>query len=708
MANINALLDIMDKTFDGSTMPSMPGSSTFPITFPENIPVLVEVECTFNQGNDDWRYLYTVEGYIDQYTYNNQYPHLYVNLMGTFNGNAHSLGITCNNTSARFVGTSNEKRFQNGEKTTDYTQQVMSFSFQRSSDDTYTKNLRIRVVQSTIPVIFGDTSNVASQLYSDKPDTYFQTNQSPTALTVNQMPVISSGYNVEYTLNAKPVVVPEGRDFEISIQWTTSTWTSDSQPQITGQPNFQGLRGRITSGLVALYKIAGIDDAKLKYGIKSTAEFFGLQYSNDGYSWTDTNIIPYEFLYRKRENELGTFSYALSFANTDIPIWKNENDAQDYIDGELPIEEAENWPIISPQYPDPEVPGDPDAVTEFGEVGARSIFSQQYIVPLSVLYEIANTFYDTTTAGLWEDIKKGLEMYGDSPIEAIENLSYYPLDLSQVFPTMSQNYIYFGGYQMSFSQGSVNKIINPDGSKDLGSLFFHRINNNWLDFEPYCKLFANIPYCGEYQLDLSEYYEKELSVKYFIDTRTGSCCCCLLANGHLVDKFNGQMGVQMPIKLTDFSAYANSQINTLLGMGGQTMQNMGAVGQTASQAVTAGSGAALAGAGALAVGMGGVMGAKTVYGLAQNNINRYSKTKGGSTSMLNMYMPQMVTFTFERNIPDIPSNFYQMHGYPSNAGGNIGSFSGYLECDQVKLSMPGATESEKDKARALLMSGVFI
>lgn len=501
-------------------------------------------------------------------------------------------------------------------------------------------------------------------------------------------------------------IEPEGTEFEIINPWQHGTWT-EYGPQPDTPVSYRNVRGRITYGKIALYKI-GLVDGSLRMGISSNAIFSSLEYSTDGITYHPVDSFPFEWFYKVRENELGTFNYGLALSNGLIPEWKNKEDADDYVEGDKPIEDAENWDQISPNYPDPQLPGDPDNITEFGEVGARSIFSQQYIVPLAVLYEIANTFYDTTTAGLWDDIKKGLEMYGDSPIEAIENLSYYPLDLTQVFPGASQNHIYFGGYKLDLSQGSVYKIANPNGSKSLGSVLFKRINDNWMDFEPYCKLFVNIPYCGEYQLDLSEYYNKELSVEYFIDTRTGSCCCCLLANGHLVDKFNGQMGVQMPIKLTDFSAYANSQIQTLLGMGGQAAQNTSGIAAQAANGVAAGSGLAVAGAGALAVGMGGVLGAKTVYGLAQNNINRYTKTKGGSTSMLNMYMPQTICFTFERNIPDIPNNFYQMNGYPSNKCGRIGNFSGYLKCDTVKLNMPGATDTEMEKARGLLLAGVFI
>ena len=501
----------------------------------------------------------------------------------------------------------------------------------------------------------------------------------------------------------------DGREFEITNPWQHGTWTTRG-PAPDTPIAYRNVRGKIIGdGKVALYRI-GLDGGSLKMGVKIQAVFSALEYSTDGVTWQETDSFPFEYFYAPRIKELGTFNYGLALGNNQIPEWDDEEDADDFIDGVKPIEDANNWDILSPSYPDPKVPGTPDNVTQFGEVGARSIFSQQYVVPLAVMYEIANTFYDTTTAGLWDDIKKGLQMFGDSPIEAIENLSFYPCDLSAIFPGASQNYIYFGGYQMNLSAGSVYKIANPNGHKDLGSLVFNRIYNNWMDFEPYCKLFVSIPYCGEYQLDLSEYYGKTLAVKYFIDTRTGSCCCVLTANGHEVDRFNGQIACQMPIKLTDFSAYANSQINTLLGGGGQALSAGGNTAGAIANAAGTGavSSAIVAGAAGLGAGLLGITGAKTMYGLAQNNINRYNKTKGGSTSMLNMSMPQTVCFTFEMNKPDIPSNFYQLNGYPSNAGGRVGNFSGYLKCDSVKVSMPGATDAELEKAKALLLSGVYL
>lgn len=76
--------------------------------------------------------------------------------------------------------------------------------------------------------------------------------------------------------------------------------------------------------------------------------------------------------------------------------------------------------------------------------------------------------------------------------------------------------------------------------------------------------------------------------------------------------------------------------------------------------------------------------------------------------MINQYLNQKPRIIFEYQDLDIPNNFHQMNGGPSNYSGSVSSFTGYLEVDQVKLQMPGATQSEKEKARALLMGGVYI
>lgn len=508
-------------------------------------------------------------------------------------------------------------------------------------------------------------------------------------------------------------VSPDGQYFRLEVQWTTGTWTNDNQPTVVGQPYIQAVKGKITSGKFALYTIEGIDDGKLKYGIKNTATFYDLEYSTDGVNWTPTDAFPFEFIYRKRVNELGTFSYALSEWNTDVPMWDDEEDAQEYIDGTKDISESSNWSNISSQYPPSNYTGIDDDVTEMGEVFTRPFFSQQYICGVGALHEISNAFFDTDSGGITgivDDIIKGLRMYGQDVSQAVQGLMFFPIDLTQIFTNVqTQNYIYFGGYQFNM-QNTVAKIIYPNGYYDFGSFVLKPSFNSYRDHSPYTRLYCFLAYIGWIELDVDRYLGKTVSIRYYIDTRTGGCLACLFANGVLTDYANGQIGVQMPITVTSYTEYANAQLQTLLTFGNgqsQNASNIASMGGQLAQVGVSGGAIATASVGLGAVGLG-IGATKTLYGLTQNNINNFNKTKGGSTGMLNMFLPQECMFLFEIQDADETSNERSLQGYPSNASGQLQSFSGYLEVDSVNLVCGGATDNEKAEIIAQLKSGVII
>lgn len=540
---------------------------------------------------------------------------------------------------------------------------------------------------------------------------------------------------------------PDGQEFRLEVQWTTSTWTNDTQPQITGQPYIQGVKGKIISGKLALYRIDGIVDDKLKYGIKNTATFYDLEYTTDGVNWTQTDTFPFDFIYRPRINELGTFSYALSFWNTDVPIWKDEDDADDYINDEKPITEAENWDKISPQYPPQNPTGEPEDETEFGEVYTRNVFSQLYLCDVGALYEISNALFDydvTTLSGIWEDIKKGLEMYGSDPMEVVQGLRYYPFDLSQYFTNIqSQNYIYFGAYQLQLQNSSVQKLIYCNGYIDLGSIPIKRGYNDWRDFEPYTKLSIYLPYVGTFPLDAKKYYGKNVNIRYFIDLRTGACTACLIADGVLLDWFDGIIGTEMPITLTDYSSYAQSQLNIIMrnagigiaaeGMSGNVISKVmkgslnyvdnANAAQAAAQStplqssLAAQTGAQYAGVavGAAAVGSAALVGGvavgtamKTSFDMMRSGTAAHTKTRPASSAMINQYLPQYPYFRFEVMEIDESPYLNELYGRPSNASGIIANFSGYLEAEDVMLICPIATDNERQEIIDLVKTGIYI
>ena len=502
---------------------------------------------------------------------------------------------------------------------------------------------------------------------------------------------------------------------------------------------YRGLRIKI-NGLAALYKIPGISDSNLKYGIKLSTTPVICYYSTDyGNTWQNVpgqpTTLPFDFVWRPYEEEDGEGTFWAAVGNGDnknLFTFDNEEDASEYTSGNSDGRKASNYSeIMEGDFDNPT--GEDDEETEFGEVKTRGFFSQQYIMDSSCLQALANDLFDTSIGGIWEAIKKGLDMYGDNPIEAVMGLSFWPVDLTSVFTGVSATHVWFGGYGWEPSAGSALRLMYPNGYKTLGSIAIRRTFRNWRDYAPYTRLYVSLPYVGVYELDLTRYYDKTVEVRYYFDTRTNGCIACLIADGHLMDYFNGQMGVTMPITLTDYAGYANSQIATLLGAGalaavaatgvGAAVAGAGsaalglagtAVGASGLAGAAAAAGAAGAAGGAVGIGLGGAtvagtaLGAKTAYGLSQNNINKHNTTKGGSSSMINEYLPQYVEFIFEIQEDCAPDNYGAQYGYPSMKSGSVGSFQGFLKCQSVKLDCGVATENEKNQIKTMLLNGIYI
>lgn len=541
-------------------------------------------------------------------------------------------------------------------------------------------------------------------------------------------------------------ISPDGQNFEISNCWTHGTWLSDTQPQVS-RIYYRNFRAKLVSGNFALYPISGISDGKLKMGIKNNAEFYDMEYSSDGVNWTPTETFPYEYFLRKRTNELGEFDYALTFSNTYIPVFADETTATSYINGQTDISEATNWNEISGGYPLHNGTGDAESSTTFGEVFTRAMFSQLYLCTVDGLYEISNALFDydvTTLSGIWEDIKKGLEMYGTDPMQVVQGLRYYPFDLSTIFTnTSSQQYIYFGAYQLTM-QNSVKKIIYCNGSLDLGTIYIDRTFDDWRDFEPYTKLSVYLPYVGIFPLDAKKYYNKTVDIKYFIDLRTGACTACLIADGVLLDWFDGIIGTEMPITLTDYSSYAQSQLNIIMRNAGLGIASEGMAGNIAAKGMKATMGynenanavedAALAGnplgsslsaqtassygkQAMVAAGVGGAAllgtvavgtGMKTAFDLMRTGTAAHTKTRPASSAMINQYLPQYAFFRFEILEIDESPYLNALYGRPTNESGLIMNFDGYLECEDVSLICPIATDNERQEIIDLLKAGIYI
>ena len=511
-----------------------------------------------------------------------------------------------------------------------------------------------------------------------------------------------------------PTIEPDSDEKFINNYGVLQKWTVNGKEEVHSTSLiYRTFRMKVTAGKISFYKIEGIDNGALKMGIKYSDDFnaISIGYSEDGgNTYTFVDSLPYDFIYRTRENELGEF-YACPVdatkLDTNIPLFEDETTADGYNDGTVDITDALNWGTVSQYTTITNGTGTEDEETEFGQVYAKNFFSQVYLCGATAIQEIANALFDTDATGIthfWEKIKEGVEMYGNDPMQSVQGLTYFPVNLTSLFTNYSsQQYVYFGGYKLDLSV-AVNRLIFPDGYKTIGTFVLKKTFKNWRDYEPYSKVYIYLPYVGTYQLDLARYYDKTTEIRYYIDVRTGGCVACLIADGVLLDYYNGQMGVQMPITLTDKSSYANAQIETLLG----GLKHEGSVLQGAGQTGSAGGSAGAYVA--VAQGTAGTMlnASITTYKLTENNLNNYNKTKGGSSSMLNEYLPQYATLIFEIQQDDPTANHDMLLGMPTNESGTVGSFSGFLQVDSVNLQCGIATPNEKKEILSALLNGIFI
>ena len=158
----------------------------------------------------------------------------------------------------------------------------------------------------------------------------------------------------------------------------------------------------------------------------------------------------------------------------------------------------------------------------------------------------------------------------------------------------------------------------------------------------------------------------------------------------MTDYFTGQIGVSLPITLTDYAAYTSAAMQSLAGI----------VGGAESVATSGGN--------PLEISKGIGEFESSMFSLQQNSVNNFNTSKGTSSSLLNHFLPNYVYVIFEIVETDETDNLNVLEGRRTNASGNISNFSGYLQVESVKLKCNNATDNEKDEIIGLLRSGIYI
>lgn len=317
------------------------------------------------------------------------------------------------------------------------------------------------------------------------------------------------------------------------------------------------------------------------------------------------------------------------------------------------------------------------------------------------------------------DLLDNTKLFGSNQIGALQSLRFFPIDVSEVCSEGSAPSCQIGSYTYSFSS-SVNQILQNNKMINMGEQFFRSPyeNGDFRNFEPWCKLYVLLPYAGIHELVISRYINTRVGIKLAVDVTTGACEYHIFSNGKEMDSFQGQMGSQIPLTANDKASQVSAVQNGILTSVSGLAQSASDVQQTigaAGSMITGGmdTGKALTSGGPFTPGINALNSGVTIAQGAQtairNFLNAPIQTKGASAGNLGDFGVNSPYFIFAWANSIVPKNEINLVGKPSNQGGKVGEFAGYLKCSAFRLANGfTGTAAEAAQIAAQMMEGVYI
>lgn len=296
------------------------------------------------------------------------------------------------------------------------------------------------------------------------------------------------------------------------------------------------------------------------------------------------------------------------------------------------------------------------------------------------------------------------KLFGAGAISALQSLRYMPIDAADVCTLSTANSCQIGSYTHTFSS-PVDRIQRNDKMINCGTEWFRSPYNvgDVRNLEPWCKMYVALPYAGVHQLAISKYIDKQINIKLAVDVTTGACEYHIFASGLEMDSFTGSMGVQIPLTAEDNARQVASLQNGVI----QTLSGLAQIGVSATAA--AASGGTLT---PVAI-AGGLNGINTMAQGLQNTqkefIDAPIATKGASIGNLGDFGINHIYFIFAWANSIVPANELNLVGKPSNQGGTVSSFAGFLQCSAFNISDGfNGTQDELNEIAEIMSNGVYI
>lgn len=290
-------------------------------------------------------------------------------------------------------------------------------------------------------------------------------------------------------------------------------------------------------------------------------------------------------------------------------------------------------------------------------------------------------------------------------INAIVSLKYFPLggllSVPESMVQVAQTYLTYTKDDGSVIRVHGKKIggIETKFHFSAGELQIEEYFGTGFDYAPYTKIDLFLPYIGFKRLNTNEIMNHLLKVEYYVDVISGGCLVVIYADDKIIDTASGTIGIDIPIA---GSNRATTETMYNLTKAANTLNLVSSTGALATGIATKNPVSAAGGAISLGQSFAGALKSQIAAG-------QYAIAKASSvadmTSVFGVNTPYVI---IERPITAYPANMAAQEGYPSNYGGVVSDFTGFLSCSSCDLTGITATAEELNEIDRFLKNGVFV
>lgn len=414
-------------------------------------------------------------------------------------------------------------------------------------------------------------------------------------------------------------------------------------------------------------------------------------FSDPDSAYTESSNPDTEYWHSGYWRDIDTGVNYTGVCSTNIPIFRGQQNAQKYLDGELSESDALNGGSFANK--DSTIGGEltgSDIPTV--NLSASGVGCYTYAVSEAQLKDIMANYLFTTDANLQQSIKDALWTWGNNPIDFMIDCYYIPFSITAFYDTINAN-LKFGTYQ--FPNTSYPAVKESNGNRlTLFNTTFEGVYGNWRDYTQFT-YDLYLPFVGFFTLDNYKYLNHTVKCEMMFDLSTHNVRYYLFVDGIITDRVDGSVGVNIPLMATDTVNKAKHDRETKYSLINDSLKLAGSVGQLAAGDI-----------GGAASGVNTVISGIKKYEDLQTKPS--SSVEGSFSSSMNIYDISYAYLRITEKQLILPDKLNQLYNYPSYYMGSASQLSGYCEISDIRLNGFTGTVDEMEQLKRDLMEGVIL